>query len=134
VTVPDGSNGNGAKMREIALHQITWTGGIVATIALAVWGIATWSRSVETSWQQPIAAMQQGLLETRALLDQQRQVVNSQQETLAKVVNFMERETMARRAVGSREKLRKELCARNDLRPELCQSLPSDEEIEALMR
>lgn len=121
-------------MREVALSQIVWAVSVVAGIVVAVWGVATWSQSIQTSWQQPIEQMRQELQATKALLDGQRELISAQQNTLAKLVEFMNAQTMARRATGEREQLRKELCRSGELKGDRCLSLPSDAEIEALKR
>lgn len=132
----DNGNGNGAqaKMREVALSQIVWAVTVVGAIVVAVWGVATWSNAIATSWQQPIEQMKQELSTTKALLDGQRGVIDAQQKTLATLVEFMNAQTTARRAAGEREQLRKELCRSGELKGDRCQSLPSDAEIEALRR
>lgn len=144
---PDPGTGSArdARLREVVLSQIIWSVGVVAMIAVAVWGVATWSQSLkagsETSvlqmqqqLEQTRLEMQQRLEETRKLLDGQGALLSAHQSTLAKLVDFMESQTTARRAVGERESYRKQLCARGSLDPALCQSLPSDDEIEALRR
>lgn len=145
----ENGNGNGARMREIALSQLVWLVSIViavvSAVGIAVWGVATWSRSLETSWEQPLAAMRQelastqgqmrqDLAQTQAILAGQRGVVEAQQRTLSTLVDFMNQQTTARRAAGEREGLRKELCTAGALTGERCLNLPSDGELEALKR
>lgn len=132
------STERGAKLREVVLQQILWALGIAAMLASAVWGAAAYLQSLrtsaDTSWQPSVQQLEQQLKDQRQLLDGQAALIAAHQQTLAKLVDFMEAQTRARRGVGEREAYRKQLCARGSLEPALCVSLPSDEEIEALRR
>ena len=125
--------------RELDLGQIIRTGTLVAPVFAALWALAAWTQSLPTARsleqvQQIQASLQQQLAQGTEAIAQLRTVVTEQQKTLGKVVDFMDEQTMKRRNLGAEERLRRELCRAGDLKPERCQALPTDAEVEAMLR
>lgn len=133
-------NGNGSRVRELARSEVLAIVGLAVVIGGFVWGMAVWLLGVQRDASQAaesskvIAQLQLGLQQSTSAVDEIRKTLDVQRETLSRVVAFMDEQTQGRRFLGAQEKKRRELCRAGDLRPALCQALPTDAEIEAMLR